>query len=98
LPGTPFNSVKSYITHDQMGRPVMVNVTRPQHQLAPGVVMRYVTVGPSGSAIQNEGAGLGLWQAPQGWPAVFGIPNNINNVWNEQSRAIINEQLRRSRR
>jgi len=98
LPGTPVNSVKSYITHDQMGRPVMVNVTRPQHQLAPGVVMRYVTTGPSGSTIQNEGAGLGVWQAPRGWPAVFGIPDNINDVWNEQSRAIINEQLRRLRR
>jgi hypothetical protein len=98
LPGMPFNSVKSFLTYDQNGRPVMVNVTRPGHQLAPGVVIRYVTTGPSGSTIQNEGAGLGIWQAPNRLPAAFGIPDSINNVWNDQSRAIIEEQLRRARR
>jgi hypothetical protein len=98
LPGTPVNSVRSYLAYDQDGRPVMVNVTRPRHELAPGVVMRYVTTGPSGSTIQNEGTGLGRWQAPDGWSSVFGISDAINNVWGPHSRAIIEEQLRRSRR
>jgi hypothetical protein len=98
LPGTPFNSVNSYLTYDQEGRPVVVNVTRPRHQLAPGVVMRYVTSGPSGSTIQNEGAGLGAWQGPGGWSSRLGFSDRINNVWGPQSRSIIEEQLRRRRR
>jgi hypothetical protein len=98
LPGTPFNSVRSHLTHDQYGRPLMVNVTRPGHQLAPGVVIRYVTTGPSGSTIQNEGSGLGAWQAPYGLSVRLGIADSINNVWDAQSRAIIEQQLRRRRR
>jgi hypothetical protein len=97
LPGTPFNSVISYLTYDQEGRPVIVNVTRPGHQLAPGVVLRYVTTGPSGSTIQNEGAGLGALQAPGGLSGQLGLSDRINNVWGPQSQAII-EELRRQRR
>lgn len=98
LPGTPGNSVISYVTRDQDGRLVMVNVTRPRHGLAPGIVARYVTSGRSGSTIQNEGAGLSMWQAPDSWAGAFGLPNRISNVWDAQSRAIIEEQIRRRRR
>jgi hypothetical protein len=77
---------------------MVVNVTRPGHGLHPGVVVRYVTESPRGSTIQNEGTGLAQWQAPDGGAAAFGLPDRISNVWNEQSRAIIEEQLRRQRR
>lgn len=93
LPGTPFNQVKSYLTTDQYGAPMMVNVTRPAHGLAPGVVMRYVTTGPSGSTIQNEGSGLG---APQSRASPIADP--INNVWLGQSRRFIADQEERERR
>ncbi len=96
--GTPQNPVTSYLTRDQTGALMVVNVTRPGHGLHPGVVVRYVTESPSGSTIQNEGSGLAQWQAPDGRAAVFGLPDQISNVWNEQSRAIIEEQLRRQRR
>jgi len=62
--GQPFNPVKSYVTTDQNGTPIVVNVTEPDHILSPGIVIRYVTTSPSGSTIQNEGAGLGALQAP----------------------------------
>ena len=63
-PPTYFNPVKSYLTTDQNGTPMVVNVTEPEHGLIPGLVNRYVTTSPSGSTIQNEGTGLGLLQGP----------------------------------
>jgi hypothetical protein len=84
----------SYLTTDQNGTPLVVNVTQPGHDLSPGVVIRYVTTSPSGSTIQNEGTGLG---PPQG-PAVWGhFRDWINEVWKGQAEKIIKEQSRRSR-
>jgi hypothetical protein len=91
--GASLNPVKSYLTTDQYGAPMMVNVTLPEHNLAPGVVMRYVTTGPSGSTIQNEGTGLGLLQNP-----ASPLANPINNVWLDQSRGFIAEQEKNERR
>ena len=91
--GTPQNPVMSYLTRDQTGALMVVNVTRPGHGLRPGIVVRYVTELPSGATIQNEGTGLGQLQAPGGR-----LSDQINNVWNAQSREIIDEQVRRSRR
>jgi hypothetical protein len=96
--GTPQNPVTFYLTRDQTGALMVVNVTKPGHGLHSGIVARYVTESPRGATIQNEGAGLARWQAPTGWPALFGIPDNISNVWNEQSRSIVEEQTRRRRR
>jgi hypothetical protein len=96
--GTPQNPVRSYLTRDQTGALMVVNVTMSGHGLQPGIVVRYVTDSPRGTTIQNEGSGLGFLQAPDGWPAAHGISDWINNVWGPQSRAIIEEQLRRQRR
>jgi hypothetical protein len=76
--------VKSYLTKDQNGLPIVVNVTEPGHPLYPGTVFRYVTTTPSGSTIQNEGSGLGWLQAPG---AYFAGP--IGRVWQGQSQDII---------
>jgi hypothetical protein len=97
-PGSPQNPVMSYLTRDQNGALMVVNVTTPGHGLHPGVVARYVTESPRGATIQNEGSGLAEWQAPDRWAAAFGLPDRISNVWNEQSRAIIEDLIRRQRR
>jgi hypothetical protein len=84
-PAASFSPVKSYLTADQNGTPMVVNVTQPGHPLHPGVVIRYVTTPPSGSTIQNEGSGLGVFQSP-------GSPEKlrewINSVWKGQSGKI----------
>jgi hypothetical protein len=90
-PVTYFNPVQSYLTTDQNGAPVVVNVTQPGHGLSPGVVIRYLTTSPSGSTILTEGTGLG---APQG-PAIWGLfRDRINNVWKGQAEEIMKEQSR----
>ena len=87
----PISPVMSYLTRDQHGTPVVVNVTQPDHGLDPGIVMRYVTTSPSGSTIQNEGAGLGALQGP----GYRGFARDwINNVWTGQSKGIIERQSR----
>jgi len=93
--GAPLNPVKSYLTQDQDGNPVVMNVTEPGHALYPGYVARYVTPSDEGSTIQNEGEGLGYYQAPDrpGW-----MRDEINNVWQEQSDAIIRRALEQGRR
>jgi hypothetical protein len=85
-PARPFNLVKSYLTKDQNGTPIVVNVTQPGHQLYPGVVIRYVTTSPSGSTIQNEGIGLGELQSPSSHERLRDL---INNVWKGQSKRLI---------
>jgi hypothetical protein len=91
--GTTQNPVMSYLTRDQTGALMVVNVTRPGHGLRPGIVARYVTGSPAGATIQNEGAGLGWLQAPGGL-----LSDTINSVWDSQSRELIDQQLRRRRR
>jgi hypothetical protein len=93
--GAPLNPVKSYVTQDQDGNPVVMNVTEPGHALYPGYIARYVTPSDEGSTIQNEGEGLGYYQAPERpkW-----MRDMINNVWQEQSDAIIRRALEQGRR
>ena len=93
-PVTSFNPVKSYLTTDQNGTPMVVNVTQPGHGLSPGVVIRYVTTSPSGSTIQTEGTGLG---APQGLGILGYFRDNISNVWKGQAEDIIRKQSERRR-
>src|SRR4029077_20918816 len=86
---SPSWPVKSYMTTDQNGTPMVVNVTGPGHPLYPGVVMRYVTASPTGSTIQNEGAGAAWPQGPRSW-----VPGSIRNwandhVWRGQSEDLI---------
>jgi hypothetical protein len=75
---SPSWPVKSYVTTDQSGTPVVVNVTQPGHPLYPGVVMRYVTTSPSGSTIQNEGIGTEWWQGPRSY-----LPEWLRNWAND---------------
>jgi hypothetical protein len=82
----PITPVTSYVTADQNGTPVVVNVTQPRHLLHPGVVIRYVTTSPSGSTIQNEGTGLAPIQAPGSW-----FENHLSNAWRGLSQDIMNE-------
>ena len=93
--GAPLNPVKSYLTQDQDGNPVVMNVTEPGHTLYPGYVARYVTPSDEGSTIQNEGEGLGYWQAPErpGW-----MRDWINNLWQDQSDAIVRRAQEQGRR
>jgi hypothetical protein len=79
--------VKSYLTRDQSGMQIVVNVTEPGHPLYPGVVIRYVTESPSGATIWNEGTGRGWLQGPDG-PAVVRDRGN-NWVWRGQAREIL---------
>ncbi len=87
--GTSVAPVMSYLTTDQNGTPMIVNVTQPGHGLRPGIVIRYVTTSPSGSTIQNEGTGLAPLQAPRSWAA-----NPISSVWEGEARDIIREMQR----
>ena len=82
--GTPMNPVTSYLTTDQNGNRLAVNVTEPGHQLFPGYVARYVTSSQSGSTIHNEGEGLHWLQGPSS-----PFANQINSVWQGQSQQII---------
>jgi len=93
--GAPLSPVKSYLTQDQDGNPVVMNVTEPGHPLYPGYVARYITPSDQGSTIQNEGEGLGYYQAPErpGW-----MRDMINNVWQDQSDAIIRRAQEQDRR
>lgn len=75
--------VRSYLTRDQTGAQVVVNVTEPGHPLYPGVVFRYQTDSPAGGVIRNEGIGLGWQQSPN---APSWIRNPINTVWEGQVR------------
>jgi hypothetical protein len=90
----PINPVMSYLTTDQNGTPLAVNVTQPGHGLSPGVVVRYVTTSPSGSTIQNEGAGLGRLQGPSS-PGM--VREGISNVWRGHSQEIIRPQSQKNK-
>ncbi|MFM9863977.1 MAG: RHS repeat-associated core domain-containing protein [Micropepsaceae bacterium] len=60
----PENPVVSYsTTNEKTGNPVVVNVTLPAHNLAPGIVVREVNETPDGSEINNYGEGTGWPQA-----------------------------------
>src|SRR5262249_40368969 len=86
--GTLINPVISYLTKDQWGNPMVVNVTQPGHRLSPGYVARYVTSSEKGSTIQNEGEGLGWLQGP--WGQRFGIADRINDyAWRGQAHKIM---------
>ena len=88
----PFNPVKSYLTKDQNGLPMVVNITQPEHGLDPGVVARYVTESPSGATIQNEGSGLGWLQQPG---SRFAGP--ISEVWQGHAQEIMGKMRPGSR-
>lgn len=75
--------VRSYLTRDQSGAQVVVNVTEPGHPLYPGVVFRYQTDSPTGGVIRNEGIGLGWLQSPHAPPW---IRSPLNTVWGGQVR------------
>lgn len=87
--GTMINPVRSYLTTDQNGRQIVVNVTEPGHRLHPGYVVRYVTPSDGGATIQNEGEGAGVLQGADspGW-----LRDWINNNW----RGLYQEHLDRS--
>jgi hypothetical protein len=55
--GKMINPVRSYLTTDQNGRQIVVNVTEPGHMLHPGYVVRYVT--PSDADHPERRRGLG---------------------------------------
>ncbi len=77
-PGGYNNSpVDSYVVNDGTA---IVNVTRPGHPLHPGYVFR----SPTGPNVQNIGEGAGFLQGPF---SPFAGP--INNVWDGQTRALI---------
>lgn len=86
LYGTLVNPVTSYLTKDQWGNPIVVNVTQPGHHLSPGYVARYVTSSDKGSPIQNEGEGLGALQGP--FAQRLGIADLINNFWRGRANEI----------
>jgi hypothetical protein len=74
--GTLINPVRSYLTTDQNGNQIVVNVTERNHGLHPGYVVRYVTTSDDGSTIQNEGEGSSFWQGPYS-----PFRGGINDVW-----------------
>lgn len=77
--------VRSYVTTDQTGERVVVNVTEPSHPFHPGVVIRYETQSPAGSTIRNEGIGRGWPQGPGGLAS-----GRFNNwVWEGQAQEIL---------
>ena len=86
-PFADFGRVRSYLTTDQTGAQVVVNVTEPGHHLSPGVVIRYVTESPSGPIIRNEGTGRGWLQGPSG-PSF--VRDGFNDwVWAGQAQEIL---------
>ena len=62
--GSPMNPVKSYLSKDSNGNPIVVNVTEPGHGLEPGYVVHYIVDTPEGPRIQTEGEGLSPYQGP----------------------------------
>ncbi len=82
----PFNvsPVLSYTTTNQAnGSPVVVNVTLPEHQLFPGIVVREVDQKSNGTVINNYGEGTSTWQSPNTFLGrEFGA--DINGVWSGQ--------------
>jgi hypothetical protein len=86
--GKMINPVRSYLTTDQNGRQIVVNVTEPGHMLHPGYVVRYVTPSDGGPTIQNEGEGSGLWQGSlsQRTP----LAGLISNAWEGLYRKHLN--------
>jgi hypothetical protein len=85
--GTLVNPVRSFLTKDQWGNPIVVNVTQPGHALHPGYVARYVTSSDKGSTIQNEGEGLGALQGPVAQR--LGIADWISSFWRGQANEIM---------
>lgn len=83
--GLASGHVRSYLTTDQTGARVVVNVTEPWHPLYPGVVVRYETESPAGGIIRNEGIGRGWLQGPGGLAS-----GRFNNwVWEGQAQDIL---------
>jgi hypothetical protein len=79
-----WSPVKTYLTTDQDGNPMVINVTEPGHPLFPGYVARYIVRTDSGFYIANEGEGLGPYQTPGAIAEGY-----INGIWKGQSRGII---------
>lgn len=77
--------VMTYARQDANGNAITVNVTMPGHPLFPGYVARIVETAGGQSIIHNAGEGTGWLQGPSS-----PFADRINNVWNDQSRQIIN--------
>ena len=89
--GTPLGRVKSYLTADQDGNRVVMNVTEPGHPLFPGYVARYVTPSGNGSTIQTEGEGLAWPQDPNAFLPQF-IQNLLNvDTWRDAGDAVVDQ-------
>ena len=56
--GKMINPVRSYLTTDQNGRQIVVNVTEPGHMLHPGYVVRYVTPSDADHPERRRGVGI----------------------------------------
>jgi hypothetical protein len=89
--GKMISPVRSYLTTDQNGRQIVVNVTEPGHPLHPGYVVRYVTPSDGGPTIQNEGEGAGFLQGSLS--QLTPLAGLINSAWKDLYR----DHLDRSR-
>jgi type VI secretion system secreted protein VgrG len=68
LPGG--NMVRSYVTVDDAGNTVVVNVTVPgEHLLSPGIVSQYVVGGERSTRVIVVGEGNGILSIPTTWIA-----------------------------
>jgi hypothetical protein len=75
----PINPVRSYVTQDRDGNPMVVNVTEPGHKLKPGYVAIYVTPGNDGRSIVHvEGEGLSPFQGPSS-------PSFVRSMFSDQT-------------
>lgn len=89
-PGTSLNPVVSYLTTDQSGNALVVNVTERGHSLFPGYVAHYVISSPESATLVTEGEGLSPWQAPDS-----PLANRFNSVWPPLHEQTINRAKRR---
>jgi len=86
--GTPLSQVTSHLRYDREGNPIVINVTRPSHGLAPGYVVHYLVRTPEGPRIQTEGEGLSPLQGPSSPKLLREYLNK--KVWDSYHREIVN--------
>lgn len=88
LHGLPLGPVKSYVSRDQHGNTVVVNVTEPGHVLFPGYVVHSIVRSDDGSyRLVTEGEGLGMLQSQQ---APEKLRDFINRqTWQEYQKQIL---------
>jgi len=87
LHGMSLGPVKSYVTRDQHGNTVVVNVTAPGHVLFPGYVVHSIVKSEDGSyKLVTEGEGQGLMQSRQ-------APEKLRDILNRQTWQEYHEQI-----